>query len=301
MLPLQITDLPDWLPFRDAVAGLPDAAVQVVAFALVALLVAGAGAFVVAPLVRLVAGRLGAHDRLTQFLSNLTTVVSVVAGLPVGLVVAGFDLASGALVALLLIAMLGLALTADDLVRDVVGGFFLLISRPFSRGDWITVDDVEGRVERVDVRTTKVRTFDNETVTVPNGVLNEQPVTNRSAQDELRQSFRFGVAYEQDLSTAMEAVLLAAREVKGIADEPVPEVRAVDLEPSWVTLRATIWMDDPTRLEYIDTRSQFIRAVRAALMENDIDINPKMTELSGQIGTVELDADSTDTERGVDR
>lgn len=299
MVPLQRSALPDWLPLRETVAGLPDIVLQVGVFVLVALLIAGAGAFVVAPLLRLLARRLGAHDRLTQFLSNLTTVTAALVGVLVGLVVAGFDLASGALVAVLLIGALGIALSADDLVRDVVGGFFLLLAQPFTRGDWIVVDDVEGRVERVGVRNTQVRTFDNETVTVPNATLNEAPVTNRSAQDKLRQTVRFGVGYEQDLSTAMEATLMAAREVEGIAEEPVPEVRAVDLEPSWVTLRATVWMDDPTRLAYVDTRSRFVRAVRAALMANDIDINPEMTELSGQIGTVELDADGTDTERGV--
>lgn len=297
MLPIQAGNLPGWLPFRDAVAGLPDPVVQVGVFVVVALLIAGAGAFVLAPLLRLIAGRLGAHDRLTQFLSNLTTVVAAVVGLLVGLVAAGFDLASGGLVAVLLIGALGLALAADDLVRDVVGGFFLLLSQPFARGDWIAVEGVEGRIERVGVRTTRVRTFDNETVTVPNSLLNERPVTNRSAQDELRQTFRFGVAYDEDLEKAMEATLVAAREVEGIAAEPVPEVRAVDLDPSWVTLRATVWMNDPTRLEYIDTRSRFIRAVKAALMENGIDINPEKTEISGQIGTAEIDSDGAVLER----
>jgi small conductance mechanosensitive channel len=132
----------------------------------------------------------------------------------------------------------GVGLSADGLVRDVVGGFFLLLSQPFVHGDWIAVADVEGRVERVGVRQTAVRTFDNETV--PNATLNEQPVTNRSAQDELRQSLRFGVGYDEDLSQAMEAVLMAAREVEGVAAEPVPAVRAVDLDLSWVTLQATI-------------------------------------------------------------
>ena len=298
MLPIQFSDLPGWVPFGDAVAGLPDIAVQVGTFVLVTLTIAGAGAFVVAPLLGAIARRYEAHDRLLQFLSNLVTVVATVVGLLVGLVAAGFDLASGALVAVLLIAMVGVALSADDLVRDVVGGFFLLLSQPFVRGDWIAVEDVEGRVERVGVRTTAVRTFDNETVTVPNGTLNEQPVTNRSAQDELRQTFRFGVGYDENLSQAMEAVMMAAREVEGVAAEPVPEVRAVDLDPSWVTLRATIWMNDPTRLEYIDTRSRFVRAVKAALMTNDIDINPQKTELSGQIGTAEVDTDNAVTERG---
>ena len=294
---LQFADVPSWLPFEGTIEALPTLAVQVGVFIAVAAALLGLGLLVGAPLTRLVARRSGAHDRLQQFLVNLARVATLPLSVVVALYVAGFDIASLAVLSVVLLAMLGIVLATDNVIRDVVGGFSLLLSQPFDHGDWIAFEDIEGRVERVGVRTTDVRTFDNETVTVPNALLNEVPVTNRSAQPQLRQEFRFGIAYDEDIATAMEAVLLAAREVNSVAEEPVPEVRAVALEPSWVTLRATIWMDDPTRLEYIDTRSRFIRAAKAALMENEIDINPKVTELSGQIGTAEVDTDGTVLER----
>ena len=295
--PLQFADVPSWLPFEGTIEALPELVVQFGAFTLVtgATLLVG---FLVGPsLTRLLTARLGAHDRLQQFVVNLERVVVVPAALVIGLSVAGFDRVSMGVLVAVLVVLLGFVLATGNVVRDVVGGCSLLVSQPFAHGDWIAVDDVEGRVERVGVRTTDVRTFDNETVTVPNALLNEVPVTNRSAQPQIRQQFRFGIAYDETISTAMEAVVLAARQAEGVADEPVPEVRAVELEPSWVTLRATIWLDDPTRLEYIDTRSRFIRAAKAALLENDIDINPTVTELSGQIGTAELDTDGTVLER----
>jgi small-conductance mechanosensitive channel len=295
--PLQFADVPGWLPFSGAVEALPELVVQLAVFALATAAVVLVGFVVGAPLVGYVVRYLGAHDRLQQFVVNLTRVASLPAALVVGLFVAGFDLASFGVLAVLLIGLLGFVLATDNVVRDTVSGFYLLVAQPFDRGDWIAVDDVEGRVERINVRTTDVRTFDNETVRVPNALLNEQPVTNRSAQSQIRQQFHFGIAYDEDVSTAMEAVTLAARQVEGVAAEPVPEVRAVELEPSWVTLRATIWLDDPTPLEYIDTRSQFIRGAKAALMENQIDINPNVTELSGQIGTAEVDTDNTVLER----
>lgn len=297
MTPLQVADFLDRLPFAGVLEGLPDIVVQFGLFALVAAAVLVAGVLVGAPLARLLAARLGAHDRLQQFFVNLTKVLTVPAALLVGLLVAGFDLASLGLVAAMLVLLLATTLAADALVRDVIGGFFLLVTRPFEHGDWIETDDVEGRVEHIGVRMTKVRTFDNETVTVPNATLNEQAVTNRSAQSKLRQTHHFGIAYDEDFSTAVEAVVLAAREVEGITDEPAPAARAVEIEPSWITLRATVWLDNPSRLEYINTRSRFIRAVKAALLKNDIDINPKKTELSGQVGTVELDSDGTAVER----
>lgn len=296
-LSLQFADVPGWLPFAETIEALPTLAVQLGVFALVTVATLLVGFLVGAPVTRFLAGRFGAHDRLKQFLVNLERVAMVPVALVVGLYIAGFDLASFGVLAVALITVLGFVLATDNVIRDVVGGFYLLVGQPFAHGDWIAFEDVEGRVEHVGVRTTDIRTFDNETVTVPNALLNEVPVTNHSAQDQIRQQFCFGIAYDENISTAMEAVLLAARQVEGVAEEPVPEVRAVELEPSWVTLRATIWLDDPTRLEYIDTRSRFIRAAKAALMENEIDINPEVTELSGQIGTAELDTDGTVLER----
>lgn len=297
MLPIQVVGLPDWLPYREVIEGLPDIAVQLGMFALVAVAVSVAGGFVVAPLARYVTGALGAHDRLQQFLANATKLSAVPAAVLAGLLVAGFELASVTVGVVLLVGLLGVALAADDLVRDLVGGIFLLVSQPFAHGDWIRFGDVEGRVEHIGVRMTEIRTFDNETTTVPNAVLNEVPVTNRSAQSKLRQRYHFGIAYDEDTADAMEAVLMAAREVDGVVEEPVPDVRAVGFEPSWVTLRTTVWLENPTRLEYIDVRSQFIRAAKAALTENGIDINPEKTELSGRLGTVELDGDGTAVER----
>lgn len=297
MTPLQMIDLPDRLPFAGVVEGVPDIVVQLGLFALVTAAVLVGGVFIAAPLVRALAARLGVHERLQRFLVNATKVLTVPAALLVGLLVAGFGLAAMALGAVGLVLLLGISLAADALVRDLVAGVFLLVTQPFEHGDWIETDDVEGRVEHVGVRMTTVRTFDNETVTVPNATLNEQAVTNRSAQPKLRQSYRFGIAYDEDFSTAMEAVELAAREVEGIAAEPAPAARAIEIEPSWITLRATVWLENPSRLEYIDTRSRFIRAVKAALLKNEIDINPEKTELSGQVGTVELDSDDTAVER----
>lgn len=297
MTPLQVIDLRDWLPFAGVVEGLPDFAVQLGLFALVTAAALVVSVFIAAPLVHVLAARLDVHEGLQRFLATVTKGVTVPAALLLGLVVAGFELAAIVLVAVLLVLLLVTALAADTLVRDAIGGVLLLVTQPFEHGDWIETDDVEGRVERIGVRMTTIRTFDNETVTVPNATLTEQAVTNRSAQPKLRQRYRIGIAYDENLSTAMEAVELAAREVEGIAADPVPSARAVDLESSWVTLRATVWLDNPSRLEYIDIRSRFIRAVKAALLKNDIDVNPEKLELSGQLGTVELDSDGTAVER----
>lgn len=280
-----------------SLAGATSLAVSVSVAAVVAALTVALGVFVARPVTRVLGTRFGLNDRLSTLLADAKAASSVPAGVGLGLLAGGFETVLLVYVGALLVGGLGVAIVADSELGDVLGGLSLLASGRFEQGDWVSVGDVEGRVQRVGLRTTEVRSFDNESVTVPNGHLTDVPVTNHTAQEKLRQTYRFGVGYDEDLQAAMEAVHIAAEQVDGIVADPAPAVRVADLDPSWVTLRARVWLDAPSRADYLDVRSAFIRAVKTALAENDISLNPEVTELTGEIGTVELDADNTDLER----
>lgn len=70
------------------------------------------------------------------------------------------------------------ALAAQDAASNFFAGMIIIVERPFETGDWITTDTVEGTVEDVSFRTTKVRTFANALVIVPNSKLSGSAVTN---------------------------------------------------------------------------------------------------------------------------
>lgn len=100
-----------------------------------------------------------------------------------------------------LIAGLGLfgvavALGAQDLFKNLIGGMSILIERRFGFGDWIRVDGVvEGTVERIGFRSTHVRQFDKAPVYVPNQLLSDNSVINYSAMTYRRISWIIGVEY----------------------------------------------------------------------------------------------------------
>ncbi|MEO0412724.1 MAG: mechanosensitive ion channel family protein [Pseudomonadota bacterium] len=101
-----------------------------------------------------------------------------------------------------LLAGLGLfgvavALGAQDLFKNLIAGLFLIAERRFHSGDWIKVEGlVEGTVEQIGFRTTKVRRFDKAPVFVPNSKLSDSAVTNFSDMTHRRIYWKIGVTYD---------------------------------------------------------------------------------------------------------
>ena len=90
---------------------------------------------------------------------------------------------------------LAFALAAQDVAKNIFGGIVIILDKPFEVGDWILTSSVEGTVEEVNFRSTKVRTFANALVTVPNSVVANQAITNWSRMEKRRISFNLGVTY----------------------------------------------------------------------------------------------------------
>ncbi len=100
-----------------------------------------------------------------------------------------------------LIAGLGLgglafALAAKDMVQNLFGSVTILLDRTFAVGDWIIVDGKEGSVERIGFRSTRIRTFYNSVLTVPNSTFITANVDNMGERRYRRLSTKLGLAYE---------------------------------------------------------------------------------------------------------
>ncbi|MGL6174089.1 MAG: mechanosensitive ion channel family protein [Cellulosilyticaceae bacterium] len=106
----------------------------------------------------------------------------------------------------------GAALTfiAKDTLTDVLSGIVLMIDKPFSIGDWIQIGTLEGTVEDVSFRSTRIRTFTQGLVVVPNSTLSDNNITNWSAMCKRRVTFDLGLTY----STSKESIQLAVSEIE---------------------------------------------------------------------------------------
>lgn len=91
---------------------------------------------------------------------------------------------------------LAIGFAAREMLQNFFGSIGVLLDRPFDIGDWIRVDDVEGTVEEVSFRTTRVRTFYNSLITMPNGTLLTAKVDNLGARRYRRTKTMLSLTYD---------------------------------------------------------------------------------------------------------
>lgn len=91
---------------------------------------------------------------------------------------------------------LAFALAAQDTLGNIFGSLTVIMDRPFQIGDWVQIGDVDGNVEAVGVRSTKIRTFYNSLITVPNSQLTNAVIDNYGARRYRRIKMNIGITYD---------------------------------------------------------------------------------------------------------
>jgi len=91
---------------------------------------------------------------------------------------------------------LAFALAAKDLLGNFFGSLTVLTDKPFQIGDWIVIGDVEGSVEQVGFRSTRIRTFYNSLVTLPNALLTTTQIDNMGARRYRRMKTMLNLTYD---------------------------------------------------------------------------------------------------------
>ena len=241
-------------------------------------------------LVRLVKKALDARgfDRTVRGLGgSIAKAVAFFGALAVAATLIGFGAVLGAFATLLGALSLALGFAAQDMIENFVAGIFILRDKPFQIGDWIEwYGDTErvGVVKDIQLRVTKLETFDNELITVPNSELASTAVKNPVANRELRVPFTFGIGYEDDIDQAREIILEEARTVDVIETDPEPNVIVTELGDSAVGLVGRAHITDPSRGKYVNAVSDWVEAVKNRFDAEGIDMPYPYTELTGTLG-----------------
>lgn len=112
----------------------------------------------------------------------------------------------GAIITGLGIGGVAVALAAKDTIANLFGSIMILIDKPFKIGDWIIVNDIEGIVEDIGFRSTRIRTFAKALVSIPNSIVATNSITNWSMRDRRRINFSIGVTYSTPRNLLEKAV-----------------------------------------------------------------------------------------------
>ncbi len=136
-------------------------------------------------------------SKIDDILVPLVTRAVKVFVLTIGIIYAAdaLDLPIAPLLASLTVAGVGFSFAAKDTVENFFGSIAVILDRPFDIGDWVVIDDTEGIVEEVGFRSTRIRTFYNSQITVPNSNLVRARVDNYGRRHYRRWKTTLSLAY----------------------------------------------------------------------------------------------------------
>jgi len=147
-----------------------------------------------------------------------------------------FTLAGGAIA-------IGIGFGSQNVVNNFISGLILLAERPIKVGDLIEVGDTFGEVESIGARSTKIKSYDNFHIIVPNGAFLEQNVINWTHSDHLvRVNLKVGVAYGSPTRQVEELIGQAVRELEQTVVPPEPVVLFDDFGDSALVFEALFWI-----------------------------------------------------------
>lgn len=148
------------------------------------------------------------EDSMFKFiLKGIRIIIYVIAGFMV-ITELGFNL--NGLVAGLGIGSVVITLAAQDTAKNLFGGLVIFLDKPFVVGDWISVDKYEGTVEDITFRSTRVRTFENSVVNIPNAVIANDSIINWSRMEKRRNKVNLCL----ELDTPLEKVQIVQQRIK---------------------------------------------------------------------------------------
>lgn len=133
-------------------------------------------------------------DHLVPMITRAVRIFVVIFGVLLVIQNLGFNVMS--LVAGLGLGGLAFALAAKDTAANLFGSIMIIIDRPFRVGDWIKNSDVEGTVEQIGFRSTRIRTFYNSLISIPNSILATTNIDNMGLRQYRRVKAYLGVTYD---------------------------------------------------------------------------------------------------------
>ncbi len=169
---------------------------------------------------------------------------------------------------------LALALAAKDTVANLFGSVVVFADQPFQVGDWIQFSGIEGTVEEVGFRTTRIRRFDKSQVIVPNAIFSSNAIVNHSRRPIRRIKLVVGVTYETS-AEKMRLLLTAIRNLikkHPAIDQGFHFVNFTDLAESSFSILIYCFSKSTVWTEYLDTKEDLMLTIMAIVEEHGLEM-----------------------------
>jgi MscS family membrane protein len=169
---------------------------------------------------------------------------------------------------------LAVAFAAQDTIANVFGSLVIYTDRPFRVGDWVEIGDVEGTVEEIGIRSTRIRCFDRSIISVPNKSVSGTYIQNNSAMTQRRIKLELVAAYSTPADTLGRA-LAAIRELIAADNEISTDGVAVSLEqfgPAGIHIMVLCFTHSVHWLEYLRVRETLMLGILQRLESLGVNI-----------------------------
>lgn len=235
---------------------------------LTALLIVVAGAFAarwVGGLLQKWLGKLELDPPVRQLLVRLVRVLVLVLFLLLALQNLGVELLP--LIAGLGVAGAGVALAMQGVLGNLVAGLTIIFTRPFRVEEYVAMLGIEGRVESIDLFSTKLSHYDLSRVVVPNRKIVGEVLHNYGRIRQL--DLKVGVAYDSDLNQVLAVVNEVLRDSPLTLKDPAPVIGVNMLADSSITVAVKPWVSVP---DYVPATAAVYQAIIARFRERRIEI-----------------------------
>ena len=144
------------------------------------------------------------------------------------------------------IAGIAIGFAVKDSLANILGGLQLVLDKTFKVGDKVQIESGEmGVILDIGLRSTKLKTYDNEVIYIPNGQLANARIKNFTVPDlSIRVNVEFGVVYGSDPEKVRQVVLEALKKTEGVLDEPEPVVQFLKMSDFSLDFIARVWVKD---------------------------------------------------------
>jgi len=179
------------------------------------------------------------------------------------------------------IVTIAIGFASQTSASNLISGLFLVIERSIEVGDVIRIDGTTGEVLSIDLLSTKLRTFDNLLVRIPNESMVKTEITNLNRLPIRRFDLQIGVAYKEDLASVQEVLLAVSDKNPLCLEEPSPFIIAQGFGDSSINYQLSMWVKTEN---YLKLRNSIQDEIKAAFDDRGIEIPfPHLSLYSGSI------------------
>ena len=161
------------------------------------------------------------------------------------------------------------ALALQGSLSNLAGGILVLVTRPFSDGDYIAVAGNEGTVQAMDLLYTTILTVDGKTIMIPNSSITNGTVTNFTKSGMRRVDIQIGISYNSDIEIALNTLISMAKEEPTVLQDPQPVCFVIDYADSAVILELRSYCKSA---DYWGTRFAMTEKMKSVLTQAGIEI-----------------------------